>query len=138
MKSIKRQVGISFFFMLVLVGLFGYAIFIGIKLTPVYMEYFSIKSSIDGLAEEMKSRNINKGQALDLLNRRLNTNYVSVGELKPDIVDCKAKSKNEVFHYNRTKKEIELGIHYAKRVPMVANVTALLKFDYVTTVPLKQ
>lgn len=137
MKSIKRQAGISFFFMLVLVGLFGYAIFIGIKLAPAYMEYYSIKSSIDGLAAEMKTRNINKKQAIDLLDRRLNTNYVSVGELKPICIG-NASLKKDVFHYKKTKKEVELGIHYEKRIPMVANVTTALDFNYVTKVPLKQ
>ena len=137
MKSIKRQAGISFFFMLVLVGLFGYAIFIGIKLAPVYMEYFSIKSSIDGLAMEMKTRNINKKQAIDLLDRRLNTNYVSISDLKPSCIGG-VSAKKDVIHYKRTKKEVELGIHYEKRVPMIANVTAALDFNYVTKVPITQ
>lgn len=137
MKSINRQTGISFVFMLILVGLFGYAIFIGIKLAPVYMEFYSIKSSVDGLAAEMKTRNLNKKQALDLLDRRLNTNYVSVGELKPSCVGG-VSTKKDVFHFKRTKKETELGIHYEKRVPMIANVTAALDFEYITKVPLKQ
>ena len=137
MKSINRQSGISFIFMLILIGLFGYAIFIGIKLAPVYMQFFSIKASIDGLATEMKTRNINKKQALDLLDRRLTTNYVSVGELKPVCIGNKSQ-KNDVFHFKRTKKETELGIHYEKRVPMIANVTAALEFNYVTKVPIKQ
>ena len=137
MKSINRQSGISFIFMLIIIGLFGYAIFIGIKLAPVYMEFYSIKASVDGLASEMKSRNINKKQALDLLDRRLSTNYVSVSKLKPVCVGNQL-SKQDVFHYKRTKKEIELGVHYEKRVPMIANVTAALNFDYVTKVPLKQ
>ena len=137
MKSINRQSGISFVFMLILIGLFGYAIFIGIKLAPAYMEFFSIKASIDGLATEMKTRNMNKKQALDLLDRRLSTNYVSVGDLKPAIVGCE-KGKKDVFHFKRTKKETELGIHYEKRIPMIANVTAALDFEYITKVPLKQ
>ena len=137
MKSINRQSGISFVFMLVLIGLFGYAIFIGIKLAPVYMEFYSIRSSIDGLAAEMKTRNMNRKQAIDLLDRRLTTNYVSVGELKPPCIGCE-QGKKDVFHFKRTKKETEIGIHYEKRVPMVANVTAALEFDYVTKVPLSQ
>ena len=137
MKSINRQAGISFIVMLVLVGLFGYAIYIGIKLAPVYMEYFSIKSSIDGLAEEMKARKINKKQALDLLDRRLDTNYVSLRQLKPSRDGC-VVSKKDVFHFKRTKKDTEVGIHYEKRIPLVANVDALLNFEYVNKVPIAQ
>ena len=137
MKSINRQSGMSFVFMLILIGLFGYAIYIGIKLAPVYMEYLNIKASVDGLAGEMKNRKLNKAQALDLLDRRLSTNYVSVGDLKPSRDGC-AVGKKDVFHFKKVKKEIELGVSYEKRIPMVANVDALVNFDYITTVPIPQ
>lgn len=137
MKSINRQSGMSFLFMLILIGLFGYAIYIGIKLAPVYMEFLSIKASVDGLAEEMKSRKLNKNQALDLLDRRLSTNYVAVGDLKPSRDGCTV-GKKDVFHFEKVKKEIELGVSYEKRIPMIANVDALVSFDYITTVPIPQ
>ncbi len=137
MKSINRQAGISFIVMLVLVGLFGYAIYIGIKLAPVYMEYFSIKSSIDSLADEMKTRNINKNQAKSLLSKRLDANYIRFEELKPSRDACDI-SKKDIFQFKRTKKDIVIGISYEKRVPMVANVDALLNFEHVKSVPIKQ
>ncbi len=133
MKTMNRQTGISIIFMLILIGLFGYAIFIGIKLVPAYLEFHSIKSSIDGLAGEMKVRKINKKQAIDLLNRRLNTNYVNVEELMPSRKGCTI-SKKDIFHFKRSKKEVEIGIHYEKRIPMIANVDVALDFDYVNKV----
>ena len=137
MKSINRQAGISFIVMLVLVGLFGYAIYIGIKLAPVYMEYFTIKSSIDGLAEEMKTRNINKNQAKVLLLKRLDSNYIHLSSFKPRRDGCE-KSGKEAYIYKKTKKDILIGIGYEKRVPIIANVDALLNFEYVSSVPIKR
>ncbi len=137
MKMKNRQQGISFIFMLVLIGLFGYAIYIGIKLLPEYMEFHSIKSSIDGVAAELKTRNLNKKQAQDLLVRRLNTNYVNLRDLKPNTTGCSA-SKKDSFHFKRTQKNVEIGINYEKRIPMVANVDAVLDFNYVNKVPLPE
>ena len=136
MKLAKRQTGISFFFMLILIGLFGYAIYIGIKLTPEYMEFLSVKSSVNSLAEEMQSRAITKKQAKTLLDNRLNVNYINLRELSktPEgFGDVKA----EAFHYKRNKLDTEIGIKYKKFVPMIANATVVLDFDYVTNVPNK-
>ena len=133
MKLNKQQAGMSTIVLIVIIGLFGYAIFMGIKIAPVYMEYFSIKSAVDGLADEMKSRKMSKAQYMDLMRRRLDINYVNVNELKPSRDGC-AKTKKDVFHYKAAKKAVELGVNYEKRVPMVANIDFLLSFDYVRTV----
>ena len=136
MKLAKRQTGISFFFMLILIGLFGYAIYIGIKLAPEYMEFLSVKSSVDSLAEEMKSRAITKKQAQSLLDNRLNVNYISLGELSM-VPEGFGDAKAEAFYYKRNKLDTEVGIKYKKFVPMIANATVVLDFDYVANVPNK-
>ena len=136
MKLAKRQTGISFFFMLILIGLFGYAIYIGIKLTPEYMEFLSVKSSVNSLAEEMQSRAITKKQAKTLLDNRLNVNYLSLRELSKS-PEGFGDAKAEAFHYKRNKLDTEVGIKYKKFVPMIANATVVLDFDYVTNVPNK-
>ena len=65
MKIGNSQRGRSLILTIIIVGLFGYTIFIGIKLAPEYMQFFSIKSSIDSLAQEMGSREMNKAQYKD-------------------------------------------------------------------------
>jgi hypothetical protein len=132
-KSIKQQAGLSTIMLIIIVGLFGYAVYIGLKITPVYMEYFSIKSAVDGLADEMKSRQISKTQYLDLMRRRLEINYVDVGALTPSRDGCNV-SKKDVFHYKSHKKGVDVGITYEKRVPAIANLDFLVSFDYMRTV----
>lgn len=136
MKLAKRQAGISFFFMLILVGLFGYAIFAGIKLAPEYMEFLSVRSSIDSLAEEMETRAITKKQAASLLDNRLNVNYISLRELS-SVPEGFAVTNSDAFHYKRNKTDTEVGIKYKKFIPMIANATVILDFDYVKHVPNK-
>ena len=133
MKLNKQQTGMSTIVMIVIIGLFGYAIFMGIKIAPVYMEYFSIKSAVDGLADEMKTRKMSKAQYMDSMRRRLDINYVNIDGLTPSRDGCD-KSKKDVFHFQTVKKATEVGVNYEKRIPMIANIDFLLAFDYVKTI----
>tara|TARA_R110002074_G_scaffold273719_2_gene445278 strand:- start:144 stop:590 length:447 start_codon:yes stop_codon:yes gene_type:complete len=132
-KLTNKQTGMSTIVLIVIVGLFGYAIFMGLKITPVYMEYFSIKSAIDGLADEMETRPMSKTQFMDFMRRRLDINYVNINELKPSRDGCE-KSKKDVFHFKSAKKNTQVGLNYERRIPMIANIDFLITFDYMRTV----
>jgi hypothetical protein len=132
-KLTKNQTGMSTIVLIVIIGLFGYAIFIGLKITPVYMEYFSVKSAVDGLAEEMKTRQMSKAQYMDLMRRRLDINYVNIDGLTPSRDGCD-KTKKDVFHFKEVKKSTEVGVNYEKRIPMLANIDFLISFNYIRTI----
>ena len=132
MKLLKQQKGLSTIMFIIIVGLFGYAVYIGLKITPVYMEYFSIRSAVDGIAEEMKTRQMSRAQYIELMRRRLDINYVDYGTLEPSRDGCQ-KSKNDIFHFKTIKKDTEIGVNYEKRVPMIANIDFLVIFDYKKT-----
>ena len=129
MNSSKHQSGMSLIVLLVIIGLFGYAVYVGIKLVPEYLEFHSIRTAVNSLGDEMRTRSISKNQYLDLLERRLNVNYVDMFKLEPSRDGCD-KSKKEVFTYKRGKKDILLGVNYEKRIPMLANVDFLLSFGH--------
>ena len=133
MKIGNSQRGRSLILTIIIVGLFGYTIFIGIKLAPEYMEFYSIKSSIDGLAQDMDSREINKAQFEDLLRRRLDLNYVDLSELQLKNNGCPC-SKESLFIYDKKKKSVDVGIKYQRRIPLVANVDAVLTFEHIKSV----
>ena len=133
MKLTNKQTGMSTIILIVIIGLFGYAIFMGLKITPVYMEYFSIRSAVDGLADEMQTRQMSKAQYMDLMRRRLDINYVNIDGLTPSRDGCE-KSKKDPFHFKTVKKNTEVGVNYEKRIPMIANIDFLISFDYIRTV----
>ncbi len=133
MKLNKNQKGMSTIVLIVIIGFFGYLIFVGLKITPVYMEYFSIKSAVDGLADKMKTKQISKAQYMELMRKRLNINYVNIKELEPSRDGCD-KSKKETFHYKTVKKSTEVGVNYEKRIPMMGNIDFLISFDYIRTI----
>jgi len=128
----KQQTGMSFITLIFLIGIIAYTIYVGFKLVPEYLQFQSVKSSIDSVAAEMQTRPINKSQALNLLRKKLDTGYVDFSELKQPSKDCLLpKSKRqEVFQYKREKNNVELVMRYEKRIPLFANVEMLLNFDY--------
>jgi hypothetical protein len=134
-KLTKNQKGMSTIVLIIVVGFFAYAIFIGLKITPVYLEYFTIKSSVDALAEEMKTRQMTKGQFISLMKKRMDLNYVSVNDLVPQRDGCEKTSK-EVFLFQRGKKEYEIGASYEKRIPIIANIDFLLNFEHKKAIPI--
>ncbi|MEM1002729.1 MAG: DUF4845 domain-containing protein [Bacteroidota bacterium] len=133
MKLGNSQRGRSILITIIVVGLFAYTIFIGIKLAPEYMQFYSIKSSIDGLAQEMGSREINKSQFEDLMGRRLGINYIDLSDLSMSNNGCPC-SKESVYIYNKQKTDVQVGIKYQKLVPLIANVDVVLKFEHTKTV----
>ena len=133
MKLTNKQTGMSTIVLIVIIGLFGYAIFIGLKITPVYMEYLSIKSAVDGLADEMQTRQMSKTQFKDLMRRRLDINYVSIDGLTPSRDGCE-KTKKDVFYFKSAKKNTDVGVNYEKRIPVIANIDFLISFDYIRSV----
>jgi hypothetical protein len=135
----KKQRGMSFIALILLIGIIGYTGFIGMKLIPEYLEFQAVKSSVDSLAAEMETRPLNKSQALNLLKTKLVTGYVEFKELLQPSEDCfssKAK-RQEVFQYNRDKNNIELILRYEKRIKLFANIQVLLNFNYSKKVAVK-
>lgn len=133
MRSMNKQDGASFLFTLIIVGILGYSVYIGLKLFPVYMEYQSVVSSLDALADEMKTKKLTKRQAWSLMTRKFDVNYIDPSTFKPIATDARSK-KNEVFIFETKKKSTRVGMVYEKRIPLIANISAVVEFDYVNEV----
>ena len=134
MKLGNSQRGRSIILMIIIFGLFGYAIFVGIKLGPEYMQFLTLKSAVDEMAQEMQSRSISKAQYETLMKRRMDVNYVNVKDLKLSNNGCPC-AKDSIFIYNKDRSGIEVGLSYQKRVPLIANVDAVLMFEHIVAVP---
>ena len=75
---------IGFVIVLAVVGLFAY---IGMKLIPMYSEYFAVKQAMKGLASEPGIADQDPAKIQDLFFRRL---YISYAEnVKPENVKIK-------------------------------------------------
>lgn len=112
----RTQSGITllgFIIVLAVVGLFAY---IGMKLFPMYSEFYSVKSALKGLASEPGIGNTDPAKIQDLFFRRL---YISYSE----------NVKKENVKIKRVDNGWQMDVSYEVRKPVIANLDVVGKFD---------
>ena len=103
---------IGFIIVLAVVGVFAY---VGMKLFPMYSEFYSVKQALKGLAAEPGITNTDPAKVKDLLFRRL---YVSYAEnVKPNNVKITRDGKGYV-----------VTVSYEVRRELIGNLDVVGKF----------
>ena len=113
----RNQQGITligFVVMLALVGVLGY---LGMKVFPIYQQFFSVRSAMKGVASEPGVGQMDPAKIKDLFFRRLYINYAD-DDLKPENVKVERKDNG----YTMT-------VQYEVRRPLVADLDIVGKFD---------
>ena len=96
----------SFILVLAVVGVFVY---MGMKLIPMYSEYFAVKKALDGMASDPGMANNTPEQIKDLFFRRIGADYVD--DVKPENVKLARREAGWV-----------LTVDYEARKPLIANL----------------
>lgn len=112
----RTQSGITllgFIIVLAVVGLFAY---VGMKLFPMYSEFYSVKSALKGLANEPGIGNTSPAKIQDLFFRRL---YISYAE----------NVKKENVKIKRVDNGWQMDVSYEVRKPLIANLDVVGKFN---------
>ena len=113
MKQMQRGITmIGFLITLTFVIFFAYC---GMKIGPMYMEFFSVKKALAGIASDPEAANASKEKIRTLLNKRFQIDYVSV--VKPEML----KIENTEGGYN-------LIMDYERREELFANLDVVGKF----------
>ena len=106
---------IGFVLVLAVVGVF---IYMGMKLIPMYSEYYAVKQAMAGLANEPGIANQDTAKIKDLFFRRL---YISYAEnIKPEHVKIVRKDAG-----------FEMTVDYEVRKPLIGNIDVVGKFNAV-------
>lgn len=80
MKRISTQKGLTLMSFLIVLAVVGFFIFVGMKLFPVYNEYWTVVGDMKGLAAEPGVQNLSPEQVRKRLEQRFYVSYVeSVG-----------------------------------------------------------
>lgn len=114
----RKQSGmtlIGFVVVLAVVGIFAY---VGMKLFPMYQEFYSVKSALKGLANEPGIANQDPSKIQDLFFRRLYINYSE--NVKPENVKIE-----------RGDNGWKMTVDYEIRRPLIANLDVVGKFNAV-------
>jgi len=113
----SRQKGITFMGLLIGLVLVGGWVYIGIRLTPVYLESMAIKSSLGKVRDEYQS---NPGTNETLLRTAVSRQF-DVESI--DVIDYRD------VEITRDGGSFILRAAYEDTVPLVANISLLVEFD---------
>ena len=95
----------------------GFAAYVGMKLFPMYSEYYAVKQALRGLQAEPGIANQDPGKIKDLFFRRL---YISYSDnVKPE--DVKLQRSEQGVGW-------DMDVNYEVRKPLVGNLDVVGKF----------
>ena len=112
----RKQGGLSLMGFLVVLAVVGFAAYIGMKLFPMYQEYYSVRSAMKGLANEPGVADMDPAKVKDLFFRRLYINYSE--NVKPQDVKLE-----------RMDGGWKMRVNYEVRRPLVGNLDVVGRFD---------
>lgn len=114
-KRSSTQAGLTLMSFLIVLVVVGFFIFIGMKLFPVYNEYWSVSTDMKGLAAEPGVKQLSPEQVRDRLFRRFDISYVD--SVKPQ--DVKVTRQNGY----------QLQVAYEVRRNLMYNLDFVAVFD---------
>lgn len=117
MRGPARQAGMSYFGWLVAIGLAGVIVVVGLRLIPIYLEYFTVKTTLENVAAEAGVSKKSKRYIWDRLQKRFDVNDVSgikIDDLTIEIDDNGMAT---------------LRIAYEKRSKLIGNLDVVAVFD---------
>jgi hypothetical protein len=108
---------IGFVLILMVVGVFA---FLGMRLFPVYTEYYGVRQAMKAVAMEPGIASKTPEQVKDSLDRKLYISYVT------------SVKKNNV-RVTRQGGDYQLNVRYEVRGPLVYNLEYIATFDHTET-----
>ncbi|MBI3148849.1 MAG: DUF4845 domain-containing protein [Betaproteobacteria bacterium] len=110
----RKEQGISFLGFIMLAVLVAAAALVGFKVTPVYVEYFSIKKMLSTTV--MEAKDLQPSEIRRVFERKLATEYIeSVNSTDLDI--------------GKESGQLVISVSYIKKIPLVSNVSLYFEFD---------
>ena len=113
MRSLHRQKGMTAIGWLIVLGLIGFFTLLTLKMSPSYLEYYKIVSTLDSLKNESGIQS--PADIRRLLNRRFNISYVETINEK----DVKITTAGPLFR---------VTAKYESRVHLFGNVYVVMAF----------
>jgi len=113
MRSLQRQKGMTAIGWLIVLGLIGFFTLLTLKMSPSYMEYYKIVSTLDSLEQESGIQS--PADIRRLLNRRFNISYVETINEN----DVKITTAGPLF---------KVTAKYDSRVHLFGNVYVVMAF----------
>jgi hypothetical protein len=112
----RRQRGATFLGMMTIVAILGFALYGGIRLAPLYLEYMGIVKALEQTAKEHSDGTTSPDQLRTSLDRRWTIEDFK--SIQPKNVEIK-----------RTSAGYTMRAYYQAKTPFVGNVSLVADFD---------
>lgn len=119
-NTANKQKGATFVSWMVGVAIFIFLAITGIKLAPVYLEYYTIRSMVDEFAAKPETRKANKRMLRQAIDKRLNINSL----------DNYLSAENFTIEKIKGSKRRQIKLEYDVRKPWFANLDFIATFKY--------
>jgi len=116
----KRQRGLSFLGLIVLVGVLGFSAVIGLKLIPIYMESWKIDGIMNAVISEPGVKDQSRQEVIDSMLKRLDIDAVEA------VNYTNWKDKITVA---KRKNSVTINVNYQIITPLMGNLSLLAVFD---------
>jgi len=117
----SRQRGATFLGIVIIVAILGFALYAGIRLTPVFLEYLAVVRALEQTAKEHSDGNVTVQDLRTSLDRRWTIE--DIHSLQPKDIEIKKAGGG-----------LTMRAWYRAEVPFVANVSLVADFDKSVTV----
>ena len=112
----RSQRGMGFVSLVLLIALLVSIVLIGVKLTPAYIEFFSVKKILAAMAKDPGFAAMNAKEIRDSFERRTAIDYVSA-------------VKAEDLDIGKDNGENVVSVEYSQKIPLAFNISACLDFS---------
>lgn len=112
----RRQHGMTIWAMLGILIIVGFVLLVAVRLTPVYLNYWSVVSVAESVQEDT-GRDDPMSEVWEKVRVRFGLN--SLRSLEP----------REVMDIRRRDGGLEIHVHYEERRPLLANIELAVTFD---------
>ncbi|RRN79207.1 MULTISPECIES: DUF4845 domain-containing protein [Pseudoxanthomonas] len=112
----RKQGGLSLVGFLMVLAVLGFAAYVGMKLFPMYQEYYAVRSAMKGLSNEPGVADMSPQRIQELFFRRLYINYSE--NVKPQNVK-----------FERANGGWVMRVTYEVRRPLIYNLDVVGNFD---------
>jgi len=115
-KSPVKQAGISAITLLILTLCIVSALILVVKITPSYMEYFTLESVMDSFAKDYSGKNISQSDLRQSLRKRLHVNNIQ------SVKDIDIRISDE-------SKKTRISIDYDVKRHLIGNIALVMNFS---------
>ncbi len=116
LHGLKKQQGMTGLGWLTILFLIGFFAFLGVKIIPIYLENYQVKSVVKSLKQEPMITKKTVGEIRKLIKKRLKIN--SVYDLKKENIKIK-----------KSGGLLTVEIAYEVRKPMLSNIFVVVSFS---------